>query len=143
MNSYTETGKIAQLKRLVNTLHYMIKRTVPNDHLEHLVLLRKANGCEMGEQYHTLYGFGEVLECLDKVVIQDITQKVSQKRFVGGKQDEATDKRLLSQEAVELSIVKQISLGKFSWESRGWRRKMQKQYFAYYVSFSVSYCNWN
>ena len=105
MNAYTETGKIAQLKRLTNTVHYMVKRTVPNDHLEDLVLLQKANGCDMGEQYHTHYGFGGVLESLDSIVLQDIKQKVCQRRFIGGKGDGATDKGMLSQEAGSCRIV--------------------------------------
>ena len=105
INACTETGKIAQLKRLTNTVHYMVKRTVPNDHLEDLVLLQKANGCDMGEQYHTHYGFGEVLESLDSIVLEDIKQKVCQRRFIGGKGDGETDKGMLSQEAGSCRIV--------------------------------------
>ena len=99
INAYTEKGKIAQLKRLVNTIHYMVKRNVPIDQLEDLAMLQKANGCDMSDQYLNDYGFQELLNSLDEITKEDVKKKNEHRRFVGGKGDGTTDKGMLLQEA--------------------------------------------
>ena len=105
INAYTEKGKIGQLKRLVNTIHYMVKRNIPIDQLEDLAMLQKANGCDMSDQYLNDCGFQELLNSLDSITMEDVKKKIEHRRFVGGKGDGTTDKGMLSQEAGQCRVV--------------------------------------
>ena len=77
MNFFINFIVISKLKRLKNTVHYMVKKNVPIHHPEDLGMLQKANGCDLDDQYLSKCGFYEFLESLDDIIIyEDIKKKL-------------------------------------------------------------------
>jgi hypothetical protein len=60
-NAIVDVTKVAQIQRLVNTFHYMVKS---NTQFENLCVLQLANGADLGEKYSSDKALGEFLTSL-------------------------------------------------------------------------------
>ena len=97
-NAIVDATQVAQIQRLVNTVHYTVQSNTPNTQFENLCVLQLVNGVDLGYQYYSDKAFAEFLNLLDLEITCHVVMLIQASQFLSLEGDSTPDTHKISQE---------------------------------------------